>query len=91
MEINLIESKKNKLIFELKGSDHTICNALKDELWNDDHIKVATYSVRHPLISVPKFVVETDGAEPKKMLVSAAQRLQKMNNKVKDDFAKEVR
>lgn len=91
MEINVIESKKNKMIFELKGSTHTICNTLKNELWNDNHVKVATYSIRHPLVSEPKFIVETDGEDPKKVLVAAAQRLEKINNKFIENFKKEVK
>jgi len=91
MEINVVESKKNKIIFELKGASHTLCNALKNELWNDDKVKTATYSIRHPLVSEPKFIVETDGAEPKKVLTAAAQRLSKINTKVKEDFAKEAK
>ena len=91
MDINVIESKKNKLIFELNGASHTICNPLKNELWKDEHVKVATYSIRHPLISQPKFIIETDGEEPKKVLLAAVQRLQKLNDKFKDEFTKEVK
>lgn len=91
MEINVIENKKSKIIFELKGASHTICNPLKNELWNDSHVKVATYSVRHPLVSEPKFIVETDGEDAKKVLISAAQRLQKTNDKFKEEFSKEIR
>ena len=91
MDINVIESKKNKLIFELKGGSHTLCNLLKNELWNDSHIKIATYSIRHPLVSQPKFIIETDGEDPKKALTAAAQRLEKTNEKFKEAFAKEVK
>jgi DNA-directed RNA polymerase subunit L len=28
MEINVVESTKNKLVIELKGEDHTFCNIL---------------------------------------------------------------
>ncbi|MFH1641681.1 MAG: DNA-directed RNA polymerase subunit L [Nanoarchaeota archaeon] len=91
MDINIIESKKNKLIFELKGTTHTFCNPLKNELWNDNHVKVATYSVKHPLVSEPKFIIETDGEDPKKVLIAAALRLEKVNNKFKENFTKEVK
>lgn len=91
MDIDIIESKKNKFVFELKGASHTICNPLKNELWNDKHVKVATYSIRHPLVSEPKFIIETDGEDPKKVLIAAAQRLEKLNNKFKEEFSKEVR
>ena len=91
MELNILEEKKNNLKFELKGEDHTFCNLLKNELWNDKHVKVATYSVAHPLVGVPKFIVETDGREPKKVLEDAAKRLSKSLDKFKKDFSTQVR
>ncbi|HLC96227.1 MAG TPA: DNA-directed RNA polymerase subunit L [Candidatus Nanoarchaeia archaeon] len=91
MEIDILEDKKNKLVFELKGASHTFCNPLKTELWNDDHVKVATYSIRHPLVSQPKFIIETDGEDPKKVLLAASQRLEKTNAKFKELFTKEIK
>lgn len=90
MEINVIEEKKNKLIFELKGASHTLCNALKAEMHNDNNVKIATYSIRHPLVGQPKFIIETDGTDPEKALISAAERLKKVNDKFEKDFTKEV-
>lgn len=78
MELKIVESGKNKLIVELKGEDHAFCNALKKELWNDEHVKAAAYNIDHPLVGEPKIIVETDGKEePKDALVAAAKRLKK--------------
>lgn len=84
MKIEIIEEKKNKITFELPEMTHTFCNMLKTELWNDEHVKVATYTIRHPLIGKPKFIVETDGADPKKTLIAAGQRLQKQVSKFEE-------
>src|SRR3989344_1668234 len=35
MELKVLEHSKNKLKIEMKGEDHTFCNALKEELWID--------------------------------------------------------
>ena len=92
MEVKILDDKKNKMIAEVKGADHTICNSLKSELLNDKHVKIATYSIRHPQISVPQMLVETDGeVSPKNALINAVQRLHKINEKVKKEFLKEVR
>ena len=32
MEIKILDDKKNKLMIEVKGTDHTLCNAIKTEL-----------------------------------------------------------
>jgi DNA-directed RNA polymerase subunit L len=92
MKLKILEEKKNKMVFELKGESHTFCNALKAELWNDKHVKIAGYNIAHPLIGIPKFVVETDGAEsPKKALTEAAKRLKNVSDKFKSAFLKGVK
>ena len=91
MELVIVEDKKNKLIFELKGADHTICNVLKTELWNDSHIKTATYSVKHPLISSPRLIVETDGSvSPRSAVTDAVSRLRKTSDKFRKGVIKEL-
>lgn len=84
MEINILEEKKNRLIFEVKGEGHTLCRALQKELWNDSHVKAAGYDIAHPLVGNPKFVLETDGADPKKTISAAIKRLEKIAEKFKD-------
>lgn len=92
MEIKILDDKKNKLIVEAKGIDHTLCNILKSELYNDKHVKIATYSIRHPQISAPQLIVETDGGiSPKNALINAIQRLHKSNEKFKKEFAAAIR
>ena len=92
MEIKILDDKKSKLMIEVKGADHTLCNALKAELYNDKHVKIATYSIRHPQISVPQIIVETDGEEsPRNALINAVERLHKTNAKFKKEFAAGIR
>ncbi len=90
MDINVVEEKKNKLVFEIKGEGHTMSNAIRKELWNDEHVKIAAYTIDHPLIEIPRFVLETDGADPRKTLIAAAKRLQKELEKIKTE-AKELK
>ena len=92
MEIKILDDKKNKLMIEVKGANHTLCNALKSELWNDKHVKIATYSIRHPQISMPQIIIETDGeVSPKNALINAVQRLHKTNEKFKKEFSAAIR
>ena len=90
MELKVIEEKKNKLILEVEGEDHTLCNAIRKELWNDKNIKVAGYFINHPLVGVPKIVVESSD-EPKKSLIEAAKRLKKANEKLRKEVKKELK
>ncbi len=89
MELESVDKKKNKLTIEIKDEDHTICNAIKDELNADSAVKAAGYNVEHPLTSDPKMTVETTtSSEPKKALLSATKRLRKTDDKFLKDVKK---
>ena len=77
MELNFIEDKKNRIVVEVKGENHTFVSALTDELWNDDSVKIAAYKIDHPLVGVPKIIVETSGEDAQAALGKAVQRLKK--------------
>lgn len=87
MEITILENKAQKLVFELKGTDHTFCNALKDELRNNDAVTVSTYSISHPLVGKPKFTVETKkGEKPTDSINKAIDSLKKKNKEFLKHF-----
>ena len=89
MEIKVIEKGKKRLTFEIHGADHTFANSLKKELWNDKNIVISTYAVDHPLIGIPKFIVETNGEkEAEKAILDAVKRLQKKNEQFLENFKK---
>lgn len=92
MELHVVENTKNKLIFDVKGADHTICNPIKQELYEDDNVKISTYRVEHPLVSDPQMIVETSGsASPKSVISKAISRLKKTNEKIRKDISKEIK
>lgn len=91
MELNVLEESKNKIIVEIKGQSHTICNALNRELWNDKSVKAAGYNVKHPVASSPVLIVETDGKNPRDALADAAKRLGKSSEKFIKSFDKEIK
>jgi len=88
MELNILENTKNRLKFEIKGEGHSFCNALKSELWKGDNIEITGYHIEHSLISEPVFVVQTSKGDPKKVVLDAAERLQKRNKTLKEAFKK---
>ena len=92
MEIKLIEQSKNKLVLNIEGQGHSLCNSLKKELWNDKDVTVAGYYVEHPQVGIPTFIVETKGKKsPQDALVNAAKRMKKENDKFLKEFLKEVK
>ena len=84
MNIEILEETKQKLVFKLKGEDHTILNLLRQELWNDEAVKISAYRMDHPLIGTPEMTVEvTQGNNPRKIIADAIKRLTKKLEKVK--------
>ena len=92
MNINIVEDKKNKLVFEVDGIGHTFINLLKNEMWNDENVKIATYTIRHPTVSKPKIIVETNGDEsPRNAIASAVSRLKKTSEKFKKEVMEGIK
>lgn len=90
MNIKIIEDKKNRLIFEVDAT-HTLCNLLKDELYNDDSVKIASYTIEHPLIGKPQMIIETSGEDVRSVLLDAVQRLKKYYEKLEKELEKELK
>ncbi len=79
MELNILESGKNRLVFELKNTDHSFCNHLKEKLREQKDVDIATYGIQHPQVSHPKFIIETSKESPKKALETAIKEIKKEN------------
>lgn len=89
MEIEVLEKSKNRVKFVLKGAGHTFCNNLKRALNQDDQITTAAYSVNHPLVGTPTFIVEKKAAgEFAKIFADAAKSIKNDNATFAKAFAK---
>ena len=84
MDINVLEKSKNKLVFEITGAGHTVCNALKDSLRAQSDVKIAAYTINHPLVGKPKMFVEMAKGDPVKALEKSVDDLKSKNK----DFLK---
>ena len=91
MKIRWVTEEKNKIEFELLGEDHTFCNVIRRELWEQDDLTLAAYRISHPLISDPLIVVETQKADAVKVLQSSIESLRKKNKALKESFSKAIK
>ncbi|PIN88131.1 DNA-directed RNA polymerase subunit L [Candidatus Woesearchaeota archaeon CG10_big_fil_rev_8_21_14_0_10_32_24] len=87
MKFNVKEESKTRLVFELKGETHTLCNILKKALQDVKGVETVSYKIDHPLIGIPTFLIETKGIEPRKALKEALKSVKTQAQ----DFAKEVK
>lgn len=88
MELNILEESGKRMVFEIKGETHSFCNTLKEALWKIKGVEVATYKVEHPLIGIPKFLIETKGIEPREALKKAVSDLKKLGKEFKKEVGK---
>ncbi len=86
MELELIKSEKDSAVLEIKGEDHTFCNALRKELWETGHVDAAGYTIAHTLTASPILVVKAK--DPRKALETASAHLRKKFNEMKGLFKK---
>jgi DNA-directed RNA polymerase subunit L len=91
MNVNILEEKKGRLVFSVDGDTHTIMAALRAELAADDKVSAAGYHIDHPQKGRPTFVVETEGAEARKVVVAALHKLAKASAKLAEEAQKELR
>src|SRR3989338_2841187 len=73
------KKRHNDVIFLEKAAE--ISNVVYSMHKSDEHVKISTYSVKHPLISSPQVIVESDGeGTPREVILNAIQRLKKNND-----------
>lgn len=76
MELKTIEESDQHMLVEISGESHTFCNLMRKTLHQDKHVKSASYSIEHPLLSEPKLYVKVaSGSRPKEVLRNAAKRI----------------
>ena len=91
MEINIVDEKKNRLVFELHGEDATFCNILKEELNNDKDVTPVSYRENHPLLKISIITVETKNADPRKSVLEAVKRLKSLNSEFEKELKKKLK
>lgn len=90
MEIKVLKQEKNKLEFEVIGEDHTLCNAVRKELWDFDETDISAYRIEHSLISEPIMLVETSKGDPVNAVLKANESLKKKIKEFKEEFNKKI-
>lgn len=71
--MKVIEEEPEKLVLEITGETHTICNILRKRLMAQDDIKSAAYDITHPLIGQPEF--EINSSNPRDSVDRAAKEI----------------
>ena len=93
MEINVVSESKKEFIFETKGLvGHTFYNLIKEALYKDKDVEAASYTIEHPLVQVPKFIIQTNGkTSPRAALIKAIKSVKLMNSKIEKEIIKAIK
>ena len=87
MELKVIEKDKTRIKLEVGGEDHTFCNLLVGELWDDKDTEIVGYSVKHSLVDQPELTFESK-KDVIKAFNEAIKRLHQKNKDFLSSFKK---
>ena len=87
MKVNILKKESNSLEIEIEGEDHTLCNALRNILLDDDSVEFVSYKIEHPTHANPIFLVKTDGQKtPTEALIEATEKLSSLCEEIQEKF-----
>jgi DNA-directed RNA polymerase subunit L len=80
MELKLFKEDKDFIEFTVLGETHTLCNLMRDELWNLPETNFASYHLKHPLVSSPLFALKVNKGNPRKSFDEVAVSIKAKTN-----------
>jgi len=86
IEIDILEHGPTILRFRVDGETHTLFNALRIELLNDEDVEFAAYKIEHPLFDRIEFIVRTRKGDPLEAVRRAVNRLRRKLSSMKKSF-----
>jgi len=88
MEANILKEDKDILEVQLSEADHGFLNMLKEALWKQSGVEMASFRLEQPEVSKPVFVLRTKGKEAKKVWNSALDSVSADLEKLGKEFKK---
>ena len=81
MEINVLNSDKKMVEFEISGVDYTLPQLLTEALNNDKDVEFAAYKLDHIVNARPRILVKTKKGDPVDVVV---EKLEELKGQVAD-------
>lgn len=80
--MKVVEEQENRLVFEVTGEGHTICNILRKRLMSQDEVTAAAYDITHPLVGQPEF--EVNSPNPRESVKTASETIKEEADEFKN-------
>ncbi|MEM4714207.1 MAG: DNA-directed RNA polymerase subunit L [Candidatus Nanoarchaeia archaeon] len=87
MEFKILKEEKDWLEIEFEEVDHGLLSMLKEAIWMQDGVEIASFRIDHPEVGKPVFILRTKNKDAKKVWNDAVDSLLKTI----DQFKKEVK
>ncbi|MFW9830708.1 MAG: RpoL/Rpb11 RNA polymerase subunit family protein [Candidatus Thorarchaeota archaeon] len=92
MNLKILKNTARELELEIEGEGHTLCNPLREILFEDKHLTFAGYSVPHPLTRSARFIIRTDGKmNAINVFKNAAQKLIERTESLRTEFKRALK
>ena len=88
MIIKVLKNEKNHA--EIEIANLTIAELIRKFLWEDDSVKFAAWKKDHPTKN-PVLIVKTEGKTAKKAIQDCIERIDKLSDKILDNFKKSIK
>jgi len=87
MEYEILKEETHELQIQFSEIDHGFLNLIKEAIWQQSGVEIASFRVEHPEVSKPLFILKTKGKDAKKVWNSAidaiAEQLEKLGKELK--------
>lgn len=74
----------DRVVIEVTGETHTICNILRKRLMQQDEVSAAAYDITHPLIGQPEF--ELVAEKPEEAIITACEEIKSEAAEFQDEL-----
>jgi DNA-directed RNA polymerase subunit L len=86
MEYEVLKEETHELQIQFNEIDHGLLNLIKEELWKQPGVEIASFRLEHPEVSKPLFVLKTKNKDAKKVWNSALDSINEQLDKLKQEM-----
>lgn len=86
MKINFLAKEAHYVEIEIVGEEHSLPNALRELILQEDDVEFAAYKMPHPQIANPILIVRTKSKNALAVVKAAAKELAKEAKELREEF-----
>ena len=88
MEYEILKEETHELQIQFSEIDHGFLNLIKEAIWQQSGVEMASFKVEHPEVSKPLFILKTKGKDAKKVWNSAIATIEEQLEKLGKELKK---